>query len=76
MGENQEQSPIEILGRLGAKWSPAFSRPGPLEITARDCAICSVLDPGTDCICHTIEFGSPEYFARLDRLHGGNQGNA
>lgn len=59
--------PVAILGDLGAKWSPAFTREGPLTITARDCVICG---PGTDCICHTIEFGSPEYYARLDRLHG------
>jgi len=60
----------EALDQLGAKWSPAFSRPGPLTFTARDCVICSALNPGTDCICHTIEFGSDEYFARFDRLHG------
>jgi hypothetical protein len=63
-------SPAEILAELGAKWSPAFSRPGPLTITAYDCAICSRLDPGTPCRCHEIEFGSAEYLARLDRLHG------
>jgi hypothetical protein len=59
--------PHAVLEQLGAKWSPAFSRPGPLTITARDCVLCG---PHQDCICHTIEFGSPEYFARLDRLHG------
>lgn len=37
------------------------------QITARSCVICG---PDTDCICHTIEFGSDEYFARLDRAHG------
>jgi hypothetical protein len=57
----------EILGQLGAKWSPAFSRPGPLIFTARDCVLCG---PDQDCRCAEIEFGSAEYFERLDRLHG------
>lgn len=61
--------PVAALKSLGAKVSPALTRPGPLVITARDCVICG---PDTDCICHTIEFGSPEYFARIDRLHGRN----
>lgn len=59
--------PMEMLEQLGAKISPALTRPGPLRITARDCVICG---PDMDCICHTIEFGSPEYFERLDKLHG------
>jgi hypothetical protein len=61
------QTPREILDQLGAKWSPAFSRPGPLTFTARDCVLCG---PHQDCRCSEIEFGSDEYFARLDRLHG------
>jgi hypothetical protein len=62
--------PMSILRELGAKISPALTRPGPLSITAYDCAICSVLDPGTECRCHEIEFASAEYLERLDRLHG------
>jgi hypothetical protein len=54
-------------------WSPAFARDGELTFTARDCAICSRLNPGEDCICNSIQFGSAEYFARLDRLHGRGQ---
>ena len=59
--------PMQILDSLGAKWSPAFSRPGPLTITSRDCVLCG---PQQDCICDSIKFGSAEYFDRLDRLHG------
>ena len=62
-----DSDPRGILDALGAKWSPAFTRPGPLTITARDCVICG---PDDDCRCHEVEFGSDEYFARLDRLHG------
>lgn len=63
--------PLEALNTLGAKVSPALTRPGPLRITARDCVICG---PDQDCICHTIEFGSAEYMARLDALHGRKRG--
>jgi hypothetical protein len=56
----------EILDQLGAKWSPAFTRPGPLTITSRDCVLC----PGMDCECADITFGSPRYFAKLDAIHG------
>jgi hypothetical protein len=58
---------VAALNWLGAKWSPALTREGPLTITSRDCVLCG---PAMDCICHTIEFGSDEYFARLDRIHG------
>jgi hypothetical protein len=64
---------LEVLNSLGAKVSPALTRPGPLRITARDCVLCG---PHQDCICHTIEFASPEYFARLDALHGKHPGTA
>ena len=40
--------PTAILDQLGAKWSPAFSRPGPLVITSRDCVLCG---PERDCQC-------------------------
>lgn len=59
--------PKVILDQLGAKWSPAFSRPGPLVFTSRDCVLCG---PDQDCRCAEVEFGSPEYFARIDALHG------
>lgn len=58
---------VKLVKALNGKISPALTRPGPLRITSRDCVICG---PKTDCICHTIAFGSDEYFARLNRLHG------
>ena len=58
--------PIAALDSLGAKWSPAFSRPGPLVITARNCVLCS----GIECECAGVEFGSDRYFAKLDKIHG------
>ena len=66
-------APLEILNALGAVISPALTRPGPLTITARDCVLCG---PEQDCRCHEAEFGSDEYFARLDRLHGRSRGGA
>jgi len=59
--------PLAALASLGAKWSPAFTRPGPLEITARDCVLCG---PDQDCDCASTPFGSLEYMAKIDRLHG------
>jgi len=64
---SQPGNPVALLELLGAKVSPALTRSGPLEITARDCVLCG---PAQDCRCAEIEFGSAEYFARLDRLHG------
>lgn len=72
-GPDAVANPVAALNWLGAKVSPALTRPGPLVITARDCVICG---PDTDCICHTIEFGSPEYLARFDRIHGRNRGQS
>jgi hypothetical protein len=37
------------------------------EVTSRSCVICG---PARDCDCHTVKFGSDEYFARMDRAHG------
>ena len=60
--------PTAILDQLGAKWSPAFSRPGPLVITSRDCVLCG---PARDCSCrpcsaqqHNVYYlatGRPEF---------------
>lgn len=40
------------------------------QITSRSCVLCG---PDKDCDCHTVEFGSDEYFARIDRAHGRGQ---
>ena len=45
---DRASDPVSIVDQLGAKWSPAFSRPGPLTITARDCVLCG---PERDCQC-------------------------
>lgn len=47
-GPDAAANPAAALNWLGAKWSPAFSRPGPLRITARDCVLCG---PAQDCQC-------------------------
>lgn len=67
MSHASDLDPVATLDGLGAKWSPAFTRPGPLVFTSRDCVLCG---PQQDCRCGEIEFDSPEYHARLDRLHG------
>jgi hypothetical protein len=59
--------PLETLEALNAKLSPALTRRGPFRVTARDCVLCG---PGQDCRCAEIKFGSAEYMARLDALHG------
>lgn len=61
-----EISPVKIVNELGGLISPALLRQGPLEFISRDCVICG---PNIDCICDSIEFGSAEYFVRLDRIH-------
>jgi hypothetical protein len=71
--EQPRQDPAEVLAVLGAVVSPAFSRPGPFVITARDCVLCG---PERDCYCDQIKFGSAEYVARLDALHGRKRGAA
>ena len=60
---------LAVLDSLGAERSPAFSRPGPLEFTSRDCVLC----PGMECECASVEFGSDHYFAKLDAIHGRNR---
>lgn len=56
-------------GRKGSGFSALFS--GDLAagatITARSCVLCG---PDKDCDCIDVEFGSDEYFARIDRAHG------
>jgi hypothetical protein len=44
--------PMAALLALGARVSPALTRPGPLVITARDCVACG---PDRDCQCRPCE---------------------
>lgn len=63
------KDPLEILNALGAHWSPAFSRPGPLLITSADCVLC----PGTRCQCRQCPEPYVNRFAGL--LDGRTSGN-
>lgn len=56
--------PVGALAYLGAVVSPAVTGAAPLDEYA--CVLCR---PAA-CNCAEIEFGSPEYMARIDRLHG------
>lgn len=59
-----------MLDELGAKWSPDFDAyaSGQLDISKVRCALCTK----NPCVCP--EFGTPEYFARIDRRHGRGAG--
>lgn len=56
----------DALDKLGAKWSPDFDAyaSGQLDISQVRCALC------THAPCDCPEFGTPEYFALLDKRHG------
>ncbi len=58
--------PKEALDNLGAKWSPDLDSYADGTMTASEirCALCAKAP------CECPEFGSPEYFALLDRRHG------
>lgn len=58
--------PVSLLGQLGAAWSPdlAAYASGQLDAGRVRCALC------THAPCACPEFGTPEYFALLDRRHG------
>lgn len=58
---------VEILRKLGARWSPAFSRSGPLVITARDCVLCG---PERDCRCRPCPAPYRRYLATEDEPCG------
>jgi hypothetical protein len=55
---------LAALRSLGALISPDLATG---NITSRSCVLCG---PQKDCDCASVEFGSPEYFARIDRAHG------
>jgi len=58
--------PAEILAALGAVWSPDFDAyaSGQLDGSAVRCVLCG----HSPCDCPP--FGTPGYFALIDRLHG------
>lgn len=58
--------PVGALEALGAVWSPDFDAyaSGELDASRVRCVLCGLAP------CGCPPFGSPEYFALLDRLHG------
>jgi hypothetical protein len=66
----EDAYPAAALEQLGAKWSPDFGAyaSGELDASKVRCVLCGKAP------CECPPFGSPEYFALLDRLHGRNRG--
>lgn len=58
--------PVEIANELGAKWSPDMDKflAGKIDAAAMRCALC------THAPCDCPEFGTPEYFALINKRHG------
>jgi hypothetical protein len=56
----------EMLNSLGAVWSPDFIAyaSGRLDASQVRCALCRMAP------CECPEFGTPEYFALIDKVHG------
>lgn len=61
-----DREPAKILSELGAKWSPDFEAyaSGRLPADRVRCVLCGLAP------CECPPFGTPEYFALMDRLHG------
>lgn len=58
--------PVHLKGRgISAIFSGDLATGA--QITSRSCVLCG---PDKDCDCINVEFGSEEYFARIDRAHG------
>lgn len=57
---------VAAVAELGALWSPDFDAyaSGELPASAVRCVLCLVAP------CECPPFGTPEYFALLDRRHG------
>jgi len=58
--------PLEILDALGAAWSPDFDAyaSGEMDASLLRCVLCRKAP------CDCPPFGTPEYFALIDALHG------
>ena len=61
-----KQTPVEQVDALGAQWSPDFDAYATGRISADQirCVLCR----HAPCACPA--FGTPEYLALVDRLHG------
>ena len=64
--------PIGALSSLAALWSPDFDAYASCQLDASrvHCVLCGHAP------CDCPEFGSPDYFDLIDRLHGRNRGGA
>ncbi len=62
--------PRELLDQLGAAWSPDFDAyaSGKLGASQVRCVLCGHAP------CDCPPFGTPEYLAQIDRVHGRNRG--
>lgn len=60
------RDPAAALAALGAVWSPDFDAygSGQLDASRVRCVLC------THAPCDCPPFGTPEYMALVDRLHG------
>jgi L-lactate utilization protein LutB len=58
------REPGEMLEELGAAWSPDFDAYAAGQPAAIRCVLCKA------CPCQCPPFGTPEYFALLDKVHG------
>jgi hypothetical protein len=59
----KSRDPVEQVNRLGAKWSPDFGDYA-AGASAIRCALCA------NAPCQCPPFGTPDYFALVDRRHG------
>lgn len=64
--EPATKTPAEKVNELGAKWSPDFDdyAAGRLSADQVRCVLCGVAP------CDCPSFGTPEYLALVNRLHG------
>lgn len=58
--------PIDIVNALGARWSPDFDAyaEGRIDASQLQCVLCGQVP------CACPDFGTPEYFEMVNRLHG------
>ena len=64
--------PAGVLAALGAVWSPDFAAygSGQADASAVRCVLCGHAP------CDCPPFGTPEYLALVDRVHGRTRGGA
>lgn len=70
MARSAARNPVAALNTLGAVWSPDFDgyASGQLDISQVRCVLCGLAP------CNCPPFGTPDYMALVDRLHGRARG--